>query len=147
MHDGRGAPTTTRRPSFVDGEFFRIQHPVSIFTLPSSIIHLPLTDPLQQALEKAVGGRYVIERELGRGGMGAVFLADDLSLDRQVAIKVLPPELAVQPALRERFVREAKLAASLSHPSIIHVHAVEEHGDILAIVMQYVDGETLTERV
>ncbi len=79
--------------------------------------------------------------------MGAVFLANDLSLDREVAIKVLPPELAVQPALRERFVREAKLAASLSHPNIIHVHAVEEQGDVLAIVMQYVDGETLTERI
>jgi predicted Ser/Thr protein kinase len=106
-----------------------------------------LTDPLKAALEKAVEGRYRVERELGRGGMGAVFLAHDPSLDREVAIKVLPPELAVQPALRERFVREAKLAASLSHPNIIHVHAVEEHGDVLAIVMQYVDGETLTERV
>ena len=79
--------------------------------------------------------------------MGAVFLARDLSLDREVAIKVLPPELAAQAALRERFVREAKLAASLSHPNIVHVHAVEEHGELLAFVMQYVDGETLTERV
>jgi len=79
--------------------------------------------------------------------MGAVFLAEDLSLDREVAIKVLPPELAVNGTLRERFVREAKLAASLSHPNIVHVHAVEEQGDLLAIVMQYVDGESLTERI
>ncbi len=79
--------------------------------------------------------------------MGAVFLARDLSLDREVAIKVMPQELAVLPALRERFVREAKLAASLSHPNIVHVHAVEEQGDFLAIIMQFVDGETLTERV
>jgi len=106
-----------------------------------------VADPIRASLEHAVEGRYTIVRELGRGGMGAVFLARDLSLDRDVAIKVLPPELAVQAALRERFVREAKLAASLSHPNIVHVHAVEEHGDVLAFVMPYVDGETLTERV
>ncbi len=104
-------------------------------------------DPLRSSLEKAVDGRHRIVRELGRGGMGAVFLAEDLALDREVAIKVLPPELAVQPVLRERFVREAKLAASLSHPNIVHVHSVEEHGDAIAIVMQFVDGETLTERI
>ncbi len=106
-----------------------------------------MVDPILESLTKAVDGRYEILRELGRGGMGAVFLAQDLSLDREVAIKVLPPEFAAQPALRERFVREAKLAASLSHPNIIHVHAVEEHQGLLAFVMQYVDGETLTERV
>ncbi|MBL8998066.1 MAG: serine/threonine protein kinase [Gemmatimonadales bacterium] len=106
-----------------------------------------MTDPLRTALESAVAGRYTVVRELGRGGMGAVYLANDLTLDRQVAIKVLPPELAVQPTLRERFVREAKLAASLSHPNIIHVHAVEEQGDLIAIVMHYVDGESLSERV
>lgn len=106
-----------------------------------------MTDPLRTALEQAVAGRYAIVEELGRGGMGAVFLANDLMLDREVAIKVLPPELAVQAVLRERFVREAKLAGSLSHPNIVHVHAVEEHGDVLAIVMQFVDGETLTDRV
>ncbi len=104
-------------------------------------------DPILQQLTKAVEGRYEIRREIGRGGMGAVFLAQDLSLDREVAIKVLPPEFAAQPALRERFVREAKLAASLSHPNIIHVHAVEDHHGLLAFVMQFVDGETLTERV
>lgn len=79
--------------------------------------------------------------------MGAVFLARDLTLDREVAIKVLPPDLAHNATLRERFVREARLAASLSHPNIVHVHAVLEHGELLAIVMQYVDGETLTDRV
>ena len=106
-----------------------------------------MTDRILEQLTKAVGVRYTIIRELGRGGMGAVFLALDPSLDREVAIKVLPPEFAVQPTLRERFVREAKLAASLSHPNIIHVHAVEDHEGVLAFVMQYVDGETLTERV
>ncbi len=107
----------------------------------------PLADPLRDSLERAVSGRYTVVRELGRGGMGAVYLAQDVALDRPVAIKVLPTEFAVQPTLRERFVREARLAGSLSHPNIIHVHAVEEHGDLLAIVMQYVDGETLLQRV
>lgn len=106
-----------------------------------------MTDPILTTLQSHLAGRYAIERELGRGGMGAVFLARDLSLDREVAIKVMPQELAVLPALRERFVREAKLAASLSHPNIVHVHAVEEQGNFLAIIMQFVDGETLTERV
>jgi serine/threonine-protein kinase len=104
-------------------------------------------DAILSALTTATAGAYRIARELGRGGMGAVFLARDLTLDRDVAIKVLPPDLAINPTLRERFVREARLAASLSHPNIVHVHAVLEHDDLLAIVMQYVDGETLTERV
>lgn len=106
-----------------------------------------MSDPIRRALESAVAGAYRIERELGRGGMGAVFLARDVTLDREVAIKVLPPDLAINATLRERFVREARLAASLSHPNIVHVHAVLEHGELLAIVMQYVDGETLTQRV
>lgn len=106
-----------------------------------------MTDPLLSALERATTGSYRIHREVGRGGMGAVFLAHDLTLDREVAIKVLPPDLAINATLRERFVREARLAASLSHPNIVHVHAVLEQGDLLAIVMQYVDGETLSERV
>lgn len=104
-------------------------------------------DPILAALERVTAGRYQITRELGRGGMGAVFHALDLALDREVAIKVLPPELAAQPVLRERFVREARLAASLSHPNIVHVHAVEEHPDLLGFVMQYVDGESLGERI
>ncbi|MBP9201090.1 MAG: hypothetical protein KBF47_13860, partial [Gemmatimonadales bacterium] len=74
-------------------------------------------DPLFLALQEAVAGRYSLERELGRGGMGVVFLARDVSLDRLVALKLLPPELAARPALRERFLREARLAARLSHPN------------------------------
>ena len=134
----RGAPGTAGAP---------LSCPPVPLHLTSHTSLRQLTDPLKRALEAAVAGRYTILRELGRGGMGAVYLATDLSLDREVAIKVLPPDLAAQPSLRERFVREAKLAASLSHPNIIHVHAVEEHGDLLLFVMQYVDGETLTERI
>jgi serine/threonine-protein kinase len=88
-----------------------------------------------------------LERELGRGGMGAVFLARDLKLDRPVAIKVLPPELAVRPELRERFLRETRTAAAFSHPNIVSVHSVEETGNLLFFVMSYVEGETLAQRV
>jgi eukaryotic-like serine/threonine-protein kinase len=100
-----------------------------------------------RALERAVAGRYAIERELGRGGMGVVLLARDLSLDRLVALKLLPAMLAAQPLLRERFLREARTAAGLSHPHIVPIHAVEEHGDIAFIAMGFIDGESLAERV
>ncbi|HEY8312430.1 MAG TPA: serine/threonine-protein kinase, partial [Gemmatimonadaceae bacterium] len=91
--------------------------------------------------------RYLIERELGHGGMGTVYLAQDLSLQRSVAIKVLPPELAVREELRERFLRETRLAAGFSHPNIVPVHAVEEHPELLCFVMGYVEGETLGQRI
>ena len=98
------------------------------------------------ALQSALAGRYVVERELGRGGMGVVYLARDLSLDRAVAIKLLPPALAAVPDLRERFVREARTAAGLSHPNIVPIHAVEEGQGLVYYVMGYVDGETRTQR-
>ena len=104
-------------------------------------------DPIVRELEQAIAGRYAIERELGRGGMGAVFLARDLRLDRLVAIKVLPPELAVRPELRERFLRETRTAASFSHPNIVSVHSVEETPGLLFFVMSYIEGETLSQRV
>src|SRR5882672_8645909 len=69
--------------------------------------------------QTALVGRYAIERELGRGGMGIVYLARDMRLERVVAIKLLPPERAADPTARERFVREARTAAQLSHPHII----------------------------
>src|ERR1051326_5127190 len=97
-------------------------------------------------LQQLLAGRYSIERELGRGGMGIVFLARDVALDRLVAIKLLPPQLA-NPAARDRFLREARTAAGLSHPNIVPIHAVEQLGDCVFFVMGYVDGETLRERV
>jgi serine/threonine-protein kinase len=106
---------------------------------------LPSTEFL--ALQEAVAGRYFLERELGRGGMGVVYLARDVSLDRRVAIKLLPPELAASSELRTRFLREARTAAQLSHPHIVPVHAVEEHAALVFFVMGYVEGETLGERV
>lgn len=105
------------------------------------------SDPIVRELEAAIAGRYLLERELGRGGMGAVFLARDIKLDRLVAIKVLPPEMAVRPELRERFLRETRTAASFSHPNIVSVHSVEESPGLLFFVMSYIEGETLTQRV
>jgi serine/threonine-protein kinase len=104
-------------------------------------------DPLFLSFQEAVAGRYSLERELGRGGMGVVYLAREVRLDRPVAIKVLPPAGASQPALRERFLREARTAAKLSHPNIIPIHAVDEAQGFVFFAMSYVEGETITDRV
>jgi serine/threonine-protein kinase len=98
-------------------------------------------------LQAALAGEYSLQRELGRGGMGVVYLARDVQLDRDVAIKVLPADLAQTPAARERFLREARLAAGLSHPHIVPIHRVGEAGGFVFFVMSYVEGETLGERL
>lgn len=98
-------------------------------------------------LRRKLGHRYHLERELGRGGMGTVYLARELELDRLVALKVLPSDVAADPALRDRFLRESRTAASFSHPNIVPVYAVEEQEDVLAFAMGYVEGESLAERV
>ncbi len=98
-------------------------------------------------LQAALAGEYSLERELGRGGMGIVYLARDVQLDRDVAIKVLPPSLASIPASRERFLHEARTAAGLSHPHIVPIHRVGEAGRFVFFVMSYVEGETLGERL
>ncbi len=104
-------------------------------------------DSLFLAFQQALAGRYSLDRELGRGGMGVVYLAREVHLDRWVAIKLLPPEYAAQPLLRERFVREAQLAARLSHPHIVPIHAVDAADNFVYFVMAYVAGETLAQRV
>lgn len=107
----------------------------------------PAPDRLFLDFQAAVAGRYSLEHELGRGGMGVVYLAREVRLDRPVAIKLLPPSKASDPKLRERFLREARTAAKLSHPNIIAIFAVEEIGGFVFFAMAYVEGETLTERV
>ncbi len=104
-------------------------------------------DSLFLDFQEALAGRYSLDREVGRGGMGIVYLAREVHLDRPVAIKLLPPELATSPKFREAFLREARLAARLSHPNIIPIHSVEESDAFVFYVMAFVDGETLTERV
>lgn len=92
-------------------------------------------------------GTYVIRRELGRGGMGRVYLATDTRLGRDVALKFLPPHLVRDSAQRERLRREARAAAALSHPGICTVFALEEIDDDVVIVSEYVDGHLLREEI
>lgn len=99
------------------------------------------------ALQQQLLGRYSLERELGRGGMGVVYLARDIRLDRPVAIKALHPSLAVDPEARSRFLHEARTGAALAHPHIVPIYAVEEHGATPILVMAMIDGETVGERL
>ncbi len=92
-------------------------------------------------------GSFTIQRELGRGGMGVVYLATDTRLDRQVAIKALPSELASDPVRLERFEREAKTLASLNHPNLAGIHGVEEQDGAKYLVLEFVEGETLADRL
>src|SRR5213592_107914 len=99
---------------------------------------------LATRLSQALGSSYTLEGEIGRGGMGVVFNARDERLKRQVAVKVLPPELAFREDIRLRFVREAETAARRSHPHIVPIHSVGESPDgLVYFVMAYVDGESL----
>ena len=93
-------------------------------------------------IEKEFAG-YRIDSRVGRGGMGVVYHATDLSLDRPVALKVLAENLARDPDFRRRFVSESKLAASLDHPNVIPIHAAGEHDGILYIAMRFVPGDDL----
>jgi tetratricopeptide (TPR) repeat protein len=97
-------------------------------------------------LKAALADRYIIEREIGRGGMATVYVAEDLKLHRPVALKVLRPELAA--ALGpERFLREIKIAANLNHPHILPLHDSGETDGFLFYVMPYVEGESLRDRL
>jgi hypothetical protein len=100
---------------------------------------------LFEAIKTAVAGHYQVTDMLGRGGMGAVFLAEDLRLGRTVAIKVLRPELAGEGSFVGRFEREARIAARLDHPNIIPIHAVEEVDGLHYFVMKYIAGKSLDE--
>ena len=101
----------------------------------------------QSMLDSALGQQYEIVRQLGRGGMGAVYLARERALERFVAIKVLRPDLADAPDARERFRREARIAAQLSHPGILPLHTFGEVGGLWYFVMAYVRGVSLAERL
>ena len=90
---------------------------------------------------------YRIIQKLGAGGMGEVFLAHDTKLERKVAIKMLPAKSIDDAHARKRLFREARAAATLDHPNICAIHEVNEDGDTVFIVMQYVEGETLAARL
>ena len=96
-----------------------------------------------EALRHLLSGSYEIERLLGRGGMGAVYLAREIALDRLVAIKLLPFDLAAEETSVERFLQEARVAARLRHPNIVAIHTVGGSGGVNYFTMDYIDGETL----
>ena len=92
-------------------------------------------------------GEYEVRSELGRGGMGIVLKGFDAVLHRVVAIKVLSPKLATSPRARRRFLREARAAAAINHPNVVTIHAVGEHRQIPYLVMEYISGQSLRQRI
>ena len=102
---------------------------------------------LRAHIERVLSANYELDREIGRGGMGIVYLAKDRRLKRQVAIKLLPPELAFRSEIRRRFLREAETAAQLSHPNIVPIYAVDESQNLVFFVMAYIDGDNLAKRL
>jgi serine/threonine protein kinase len=103
----------------------------------------PESDALLQLARIELADDYDVEREVGRGGMGVVFRAIELQLRRPVALKVLPPELALGPSVVERFEREAQMAAALDHPNIIPIYRVGQTPSLLYLAMKHVEGRPL----
>lgn len=107
-----------------------------------------LSTPLPVISKDAfIAGKYRVVEEIGRGGMGVVYKAEDLKLKRCVALKFLPPHFMDSPELKERFLIEAQAAAALSHPNICVIHEVGESEERPYIAMEYVDGETLRDKI
>ncbi len=107
---------------------------------------MPTTRDLPPDLVSALAGTYELLQEIGRGGMGVVYAGRDIRLDRLVAIKVLP-DLVSSNAVRERFLREARAAARLTHPSIVPIYSADERAGVTFLVMAYVDGATLSAKL
>ena len=105
-----------------------------------------VSDSLLDRLRADLAGRYEVEREIGRGGMAAVYLARDVKHDRRVAVKVLHPELAAELGA-ERFLREIQIAARLLHPHIVPLLDSGSAGGTLYYIMPYVEGESLRQRL
>jgi serine/threonine-protein kinase len=99
------------------------------------------------ARSRSLAPDFTLEREIGRGGMGIVYLGVDVKLDRPVAIKVLPELLAGLPEVRARFLREARTAAKLTHPNIVPIYRADETDGVVFIVMAYIDGASLADRL
>jgi eukaryotic-like serine/threonine-protein kinase len=117
-----------------------------------TVLELPTPDPrtfdeFSRPFAEAVAPQYAIRRMIGRGGMGIVYLARDKRLDRLVAIKTLPPQLAADAQVRERFLRETRTAGAMSHPNIVPIHGADEIAGHVFFVMGYVDGDSLAAHV
>src|SRR5258706_13233997 len=104
-------------------------------------------DELRAHVERALTAHYELDCEIGRGGMGIVYRARDKRLKRQVAIKLLPPELAFRSEIKSRFLREAETAAQLSHPNIVPIYTVDEQEQLVFFVMAYISGDNLANRL
>jgi len=104
---------------------------------------MDMSESLHERIVAAIGHQYELENEIGRGGMSVVYRARDLRLNRSVAIKVLPPELAYDPAIRTRFTREAQTSAQLSHAHIVPIYDVGERDGIAYFVMAMITGGNL----
>lgn len=129
-------------PSFVVDRY------ADTLELPTAALWAPMSAEWERAqVAEHLSAQFQIVRELGRGGMGVVFLARDVALHRLVAIKVLRQEFTASEEHRERFRREARMTARLSHPNIVPVHSFGEIDDLVYIVMKYVHGESLAERM
>jgi serine/threonine protein kinase/Tfp pilus assembly protein PilF len=112
-----------------------------------SITKTLITPPERLQKSSTVGGRYTIIEELGRGGMGVVYKAEDTKLKRTVALKFLPSELTHISEVKDRFMREAQAAAALDHPNICTVHEVDEAEEKTFISMAYVEGQSLKKKI
>ncbi|MEO8561418.1 MAG: protein kinase [bacterium] len=104
-------------------------------------------DELRAHVQRALAAHYELDCEIGRGGMGIVYRAKDRRLKRQVAIKLLPPELAFRSEIKSRFLREAETAAQLSHPNIVPIYTVDEQEQLVFFVMAYISGDNLAKRL
>src|SRR2546430_13192635 len=104
-------------------------------------------DETSSPFAEAVSALYAIKKLIGRGGMGIVYLARDRRLDRLVAIKTLPPPLAKDESVRQRFLRETRTAGAMSHPNIVPIHGADEIDGHVFFVMGYVDGDSLAAHI
>jgi serine/threonine protein kinase len=126
------------------------RHAESPDFLESPAMHAEALALAKECETKIIGstlGHYRIDKQLGRGGMGEVYLAKDLSLNREVALKFLPDIFSVDPERMARFEREARLLASLNHPNIGAIHGLEQTGETRFLVLELVEGETLAHRL
>src|SRR3954464_14302624 len=143
MHSIRDLPGPGRHcPCCLAVRTFLSTHPSEADV---TVLEIPTPDPrtfdeAARPFAEAVSSRYAIKRLIGRGGMGVVYLARDRRLDRLVAIKKLLPHLAGDAAVRERFLRETRMAGAMSHPNIVPIHGADEIDGHVFFVMGFVDG-------
>src|SRR3954470_2801856 len=117
-----------------------------------TILEIPTPDPrgfddTSRPFVEAVASRYAVKRLIGRGGMGIVYLARDRRLERLVAIKTLPPHLAADESVKQRFLREIRTAGAMSHPNVVPIHGADEIDGHVFFVMGYVEGDSLAAHV